>query len=112
MKLCAGLAAVHAKGIVHRDIKPENVYLVERGSDEDFVKLVDFGISRALDADTLTTRSQSGRVFGTAAYISPEAAMGEPADCRSDIYSTGVRTYQLLTGELPFEGKTAGALLM
>ncbi len=112
MKLCAGLGAVHAKGIVHRDIKPENDYLVRRGADEDFVKLVDFGISRALDMKTVSTESQSGRVFGTAAYISPEAATGDPTDRRSDIYSIGVLTYQLLTGELPFEAKTAGAVLM
>jgi len=112
MKLCAGLGAVHAKGIVHRDIKPENVYLVRRGSDEDFVKLVDFGISRTLDTETMSRESQRGRVFGTAAYISPEAATGDPTDCRSDVYSVGVLTYQLLTGALPFEGKTAGAMLM
>ena len=113
MKLCAGLGAVHAAGIVHRDIKPENVYLVRRGRDADFVKLVDFGIARVLEAEGIgPTTTQSGRVFGTATYISPEAATGEEADQRSDIYSLGVLTYQLLTGELPFEGKTAGAVLM
>lgn len=113
MKLCAGLGAVHAAGIVHRDIKPENVYLVRRGKDNDFVKLVDFGIARVLEAEgngPMTT--QSGRVFGTATYISPEAASGEDTDQRSDIYSLGVLTYQLLTGELPFDGSTAGAVLM
>ena len=112
MKLCAGLGAVHAAGIVHRDIKPENIYLVRRGTDPDFVKLVDFGIARILEPDGASTTTQSGRVFGTATYISPEAALGEPTDQRSDIYSLGVLTYQLLTGELPFEGKTAGAVLM
>ncbi|MBT8451030.1 MAG: protein kinase [Deltaproteobacteria bacterium] len=113
MKLCAGLGAVHAAGIVHRDIKPENVYLVRRGRDEDFVKLVDFGIARVLETDGIgPTTTQSGRVFGTATYISPEAATGEDTDQRSDIYSLGVLTYQLLTGVLPFEGKTAGAVLM
>ncbi|MBW1760244.1 MAG: serine/threonine protein kinase, partial [Deltaproteobacteria bacterium] len=113
MKLCAGLGAVHAAGIVHRDIKPENVYLVRRGRDADFVKLVDFGIARVLQAEGFgPTTTQSGRVFGTATYISPEAATGEETDQRSDIYSLGVLTYQLLTGELPFEGKTAGAVLM
>ncbi|MGB3052868.1 MAG: protein kinase [Polyangiales bacterium] len=113
MKLCAGLGAVHAAGIVHRDIKPENVYLVKRGRDEDFVKLVDFGIARVLQADGIgPTTTQSGRVFGTATYISPEAATGEEADQRSDIYSLGILTYQLLAGVLPFEGKTAGAVLM
>lgn len=112
MKLCAGLGAVHAAGVVHRDIKPENVYLVRRGRDEDFVKLVDFGIARVLQADGDATTTQSGRVFGTATYISPEAATGEDTDRRSDIYSLGVLAYQLLTGELPFEGSTAGAILM
>jgi serine/threonine-protein kinase len=113
MKLCAGLGAVHAAGIVHRDIKPENIYLVRRGTDPDFVKLVDFGIARVLQADGVgPTTTQSGRVFGTATYISPEAATGEETDQRSDIYSLGVLTYQLLTGELPFEGKTAAAVLM
>jgi serine/threonine-protein kinase len=113
MKLCAGLGAVHAAGIVHRDIKPENVYLVRRGKDTDFVKLVDFGIARVLQAEGVgPATTQNGRVFGTATYISPEAAMGEETDQRSDIYSLGVLTYQLLTGELPFDGKTAGAVLI
>ncbi|UCH29476.1 MAG: serine/threonine protein kinase [Myxococcales bacterium] len=112
MKLCAGLGAVHAAGIVHRDIKPENVYLVQRGRDSDFVKLVDFGVARVLEADGTPTTTQSGRVFGTATYISPEAATGEETDHRSDIYSLGVLSYQLLTGELPFEGSTAAAVLM
>jgi serine/threonine protein kinase len=113
MKLCAGLGAVHAAGIVHRDIKPENVYLVRRGRDNDFVKLVDFGIARVLEGEGIgPTTTQNGRVFGTATYISPEAATGEDTDQRSDIYSMGVLSYQLLTGELPFEGKTAGAVLM
>ena len=113
MKLCAGLAAVHAAGIVHRDIKPENVYLVRRARDPDFVKLVDFGVARVLEGDGVgPTTTQSGRVFGTATYISPEAATGDDTDHRSDIYSLGVLSYQLLTGELPFEGSTAGAVLM
>jgi serine/threonine protein kinase len=110
MKLCAGLGAVHEAGIVHRDIKPENVYLVERKSDPDFVKLVDFGIARILDGVGDTT--QAGKVFGTAAYISPEAASGELADPQSDIYSLGVLSYQLLTGELPFEGNSVASVVM
>jgi serine/threonine protein kinase len=113
MKLCAGLGAVHAAGIVHRDIKPENIYLVRRGKDSDFVKLVDFGIARVLQAESVgPTTTQSGRVFGTASYISPEAATGQETDHRSDIYSLGVLSYQLLSGVLPFEGSTAGAILM
>ena len=114
MKLCAGLRAVHAAGVVHRDIKPDNIYLVERGTDTDFVKLVDFGIARALEGDggSITTSRQAGEVFGTAAYISPEAALGEDTDQRSDIYSTGVLAFQMLSGELPFEGSSPGAVLL
>ena len=111
MKLCAGLGAVHEAGIVHRDIKPENVYLVQRGRDHDFVKLVDFGVARVLDGVGPTT-TQSGRVFGTAAYISPEAATGEDTDHRSDIYSLGVLSYLLLSGELPFEATSVASVLM
>ena len=110
MKLCAGIDAVHAEGIVHRDIKPENIFLVKRGNDSDFVKVVDFGIARTLDG-SLTATTQSGRVLGTASYISPEGAAGEPTDPRSDVYSIAVLTYQLLCGELPFEGAFPGKLL-
>jgi len=110
MKLCAGLSAVHEAGVVHRDVKPENVYLVERGSDPDFVKLVDFGIARMQDGLGPTT--QAGKVFGTASYISPESASGEIVDRRSDIYSLGVLSYQLLAGELPFEGTSVASVLM
>lgn len=112
MKLCAGLSAVHAAGVIHRDIKPENIFLVRRGADPDFVKVVDFGIARAIEGDTLGTAGQAGRVFGTAAYISPEAATGDEVDDRSDIYSLGVLAYQMLTGELPFNSETPSAMLM
>jgi serine/threonine-protein kinase len=113
MKLCAALGAVHAAGVVHRDIKPQNVYLVRRGKDLDFVKLVDFGIARVLQAENAdSTTTQNGRIFGTATYISPEAATGDRSDHRSDIYSLGVLAYELLTGQVPFEGSTTGAVLM
>ena len=114
MKLCAGLRAVHAAGVVHRDIKPDNIYLVERGTDTDFVKVVDFGIARVLEGDgsSITGTSRAGEVFGTAAYISPEAALGEDTDQRSDIYSTGVLAFQMLSGELPFEGSSPSAVLV
>ncbi|MEZ4286616.1 MAG: protein kinase [Polyangiales bacterium] len=111
MKLCAGIDAVHAEGIVHRDIKPENIFLVKRKNDPDFVKVVDFGIARMLESGQ-STLTQSGRVFGTASYISPEGAAGEPTDFRSDVYSIAVLAYQLLTGVLPFDAPNPGAVLM
>ncbi|MBV9942871.1 MAG: serine/threonine protein kinase [Solirubrobacterales bacterium] len=98
------LAAAHAAGIVHRDIKPGNI-MVGAG---DRVKLLDFGIARTADAVTLT---QTASVLGTAPYMSPEQAMGNPADARSDIYSLGCVLYEMLTGKPPFMAEVPAAVL-
>jgi serine/threonine-protein kinase len=94
------LEAAHAQGIVHRDIKPENILVTTGGT----VKVADFGLARAY-ADGKAT--QAGGVQGTVQYLSPEQIRGEPADPRSDLYSLGIVTYELLTGRLPFTGETA-----
>uniref|UniRef100_UPI0022EA74F6 serine/threonine-protein kinase n=1 Tax=Falsiroseomonas oryzae TaxID=2766473 RepID=UPI0022EA74F6 len=94
--LLAGLAFSHARGIVHRDIKPANVMLTSDGK----AKIADFGIAR-IESSSMT---QAGTVMGTPAYMSPEQFMGQTVDARTDIYSSGVLLYQLLTGERPFEG--------
>jgi eukaryotic-like serine/threonine-protein kinase len=95
--IAAGLAHAHARGVIHRDLKPANVLF----DDEGRPKLADFGIARlAAGEGTLT---EAGTVLGTAAYISPEQAMGEPASAASDVYSFGVILYRMLTGRLPFE---------
>jgi serine/threonine protein kinase len=86
----------HAQGVVHRDIKPSNVHLMSDGT----VKLMDFGLARVMVADTLTA---SGNVLGTPHYASPEQLKGESVDGRSDIYSTGVMAYEMLSGRRPFE---------
>ncbi|MDQ4005640.1 MAG: protein kinase, partial [Actinomycetota bacterium] len=97
------LEAAHGEGIVHRDVKPGNVMLTSGGT----VKVMDFGIARAAEEDTLT---QTGVVLGTAAYLSPEQSRGDAADARSDIYSLGCVLHEMLTGEPPFGGETPVAI--
>ena len=93
------LSYSHRMGIVHRDIKPANVMLTPAGE----VKVMDFGIARAI-ADSAATMTQTQSVIGTAQYLSPEQAQGNPVDARSDLYSAGCLLYELLTGRTPFVG--------
>lgn len=103
--VAAGLARLHARGLVHRDLKPANVLFDEEGRP----KLGDFGLARhTAGSGTLT---EAGTVLGTAAYISPEQASGEPAGPASDVYSFGVILFRMLTGALPFTAGDALALL-
>lgn len=112
LSICAqtafALDAAHSKGIIHRDLKPANIYLVDRESREDFVKVIDFGISKmmtqSVEAGGLTSQ---GVVLGTPSYMAPEQASGErDIDRRADVYALGIILYEVLTGEPPFTGDT------
>src|SRR5262245_20937661 len=98
-EICGALEFSHRHGIIHRDVKPGNVMLTRSGQ----VKVMDFGIARAL-ASGASTMTQTSAVIGTAQYLSPEQARGETVDARSDVYATGCVVYELLTGRPPFVG--------
>ena len=101
-QIMRGLSHAHSRGIIHRDIKPQNIMVLRDGS----VKVADFGIACLADsAQTLTQEA-----LGSVHYISPEQARGDRPDARSDIYSSGVVFYEMLTGRLPFEGESAVAV--
>ena len=102
---CRGLDYAHRNGVVHRDVKPGNLLV----SDNEVVKLADFGIARAADQSSIT---QVGSVLGTAAYLSPEQARGDEAGPRADLYSLGVVTYQLISGRLPYEASSLSELAL
>lgn len=111
-QLCRALAAAHASGIAHRDLKPSNLFLIRRGDNPDFLKLFDFGIAKLLtDENEGEGLTQFGEVIGTTPYMAPEMAAGETIDHRIDVYATGVVLVQLLTGHLPFHGKSPRQVL-
>jgi serine/threonine-protein kinase len=102
-QVCDGLGFAHAKGIVHRDLKPGNIHVLPSNQ----VKLMDFGLARLASSDM----TKSGLILGTPNYMSPEQIMGQKVDPRSDVFSLGVVFYQLLVGELPFQGDNLSSLL-
>ncbi len=111
-QICGSLQEAHDKGIVHRDLKPANIFLTTRAGEEDTVKVLDFGIAKR--DEKITTKQEqkltkAGTVLGTPPYMSPEQFKGGELDARSDIYSLGVMTYEMLTGRLPFDADTPWA---
>jgi serine/threonine-protein kinase len=108
---CASLAEAHVKGIVHRDIKPANLFVTHAGDEYDFIKLLDFGVARVNEGEN-PSLTETGILFGTPAYMSPEVCAGERASTRSDIYSLGAVLYFMLTGTPLFPDRTFAETVM
>ncbi|NDJ84308.1 MAG: protein kinase [Chloroflexi bacterium] len=106
-QICRALDYAHQVGLIHRDIKPANIYLTA----EDQVKIMDFGLAIPKQGN-LKRLTASGTIIGTPAYLSPEQAQGLPLDPRTDIYSTGIVLYELVTGVLPFDSDDIGTILL
>ena len=107
-EIAEGLAAAHARGLIHRDVKPGNIWL--EGAVEARVKLLDFGLARAVAENTQMT--QQGAIVGTPAYMAPEQASGAAVDARCDLFSLGCVLYQMSTGQLPFQGTNTISVLL
>ncbi len=112
-QVLVGLKAAHSSGIIHRDLKPDNIYiLTEKAGQRDFVKIIDFGISKFQPTSGEMKMTRTGTVMGTPYYMSPEQASGKrEADHRSDLYAVGVMMYEALSGGVPFDATTFNQLL-
>jgi serine/threonine-protein kinase len=107
-----GLHAAHQAGIIHRDLKPDNLFILQEKADQgDFLKIIDFGVSKFTKGSNLAM-TRTGTVVGTPYYMSPEQARGSPdIDGRSDVYAIGVILYEALSGHVPFSGDTFNELI-
>ncbi len=111
VQICKGLKAAHHASLIHRDLKPGNIFISQR-DDAETIKLLDFGVVKALGAKTPTSHTETGTVLGTPQYMSPEQTRARPIDARSDLWSVAVIAYRMLSGTNPFNaGSTADIVL-
>lgn len=111
-QVCEGLQEAHSKGVVHRDVKPGNIILTKDSTGTETAKIVDFGIAKMIGPDDAQNLTQTGEVFGTPLYMSPEQCLGQKVDARSDLYSLGCVLYECLSGKPPFEGSSSLETIM
>ncbi|MDB4967655.1 MAG: serine/threonine protein kinase [Myxococcales bacterium] len=114
LQLADGLAAAHARGIIHRDLKPDNIFLIARGGDPDFVKILDFGLAKLTGpSQAMSHQTKTGSLLGTPHYMAPEQAENvKRVDQRADVYSLGCILFQMLTARVPFPGEGFGEVLV
>jgi serine/threonine-protein kinase len=112
MQVCDALQAAHTAGIVHRDLKPENIFLMKRGKQENFVKVLDFGLAKLLDTERADQHTAAGLIVGTPEFMSPEQANSAPVDGRADIYGLGCIAWLMATARLPFPQRGLTDLLV
>jgi eukaryotic-like serine/threonine-protein kinase len=112
-QVARALGAAHQVGVVHRDVKPDNLFLVRRGSERDFLKVLDFGVAKLMTpmGDLPLTSTVEGTIVGTPAYMAPEQANGLGADARTDQYALGCVLHEMLAGQPPFSGSSFGQLV-
>ena len=112
-QICSAVAEAHDLGIIHRDLKPENILLTQWRGDENYVKILDFGIAKIKhpDGQQGPQLTQAGIVYGTPEYLSPEQAQAHELDNRTDIYALGCILFEMLTGRVPFEAKSSVEIL-
>lgn len=113
--VCNAVHAAHEAGIIHRDLKPENIMIEKYKDGTETIKVVDFGVAELQEtviSDGLTKLTEAGMMVGTPYYISPEQCRGDELDARADIYSLGIILYELLTGKVPFRGRTLSAVII
>jgi serine/threonine protein kinase len=111
-QICRSLREAHARGVIHRDLKPANVYLVQHGDENDFAKVLDFGLVKNLDEKGGEELTQTGLFMGSPKYMSPEQIRGEKVDGRVDVYALGVIMFEMLAGKVPFDRANSVNILM